>query len=109
MATKNISKERELEIIQELRSGNGYFADTFTSYDFDCIVSNIRNDFPLLYQTRVVEPSEHDRLKEELSKQVSENDKLHTTIDSLIDVMLKSGQAFSDLGLRLATLACSVK
>lgn len=99
MATKNISKERELEIIQELRSGNGYFADTFTSHDFDRMVSNIRNDFPLLHQTRVVESNEHDRLKEEFSKQVSENDKLHTTIDSLIDTMLKSGQAFSDFSL----------
>jgi len=99
MTTKNISKERELEIIQEIRSGNGYFADAFTSYDFDRMASNIRNDCRLLYQTRVVESSEYDRLKEEFSKEVSENDQLHTTIDSLIDTILKRGQAFSDFSL----------
>ncbi len=67
--TKNISKERELEIIQELRSGNGYFADAFTSYDFDRMSKNIRNDFPLLLKTNFVEASEHERLKKEYKDQ----------------------------------------
>lgn len=97
--TKNISKERELEIIQELRSGNGYFADAFTSYDFDRMSSNIRNDFPLLCKTRLVESSECDRLKEQVGKQVAENDGLRSIIDSLIDKMLVSVQEFSDITL----------
>lgn len=104
MATKQISKERELQIIEELRLGNGYFADAFTSYDFDRMASNIKCDFPLLHQTRVVESSEYDRIKIELSKQVGANDELRTSFDNAIDSMIVSGQTFSDLDLLRETI-----
>lgn len=104
MATKQISKERELQIIEELRLGNGYFSDAFTSYDFDRMASNIKCDFPLLHQTRVVESSEYDRIKTELSKQVGANDELHTSFDNAIDLMIVSGQTFSDLDLLRETI-----
>lgn len=104
MATKQISKERGLQIIEELRLGNGYFADAFTSYDFDRMASNIKCDFPLLHQTRVVESSEYDRIKTELSKQVGANDELRTSFDNAIDSMIVSGQTFSDLDLLRETI-----
>lgn len=104
MATKQISKERELQIIEELRLGNGYFSDAFTSYDFDRMASNIKCDFPLLHQTRVVESSEYDRIKTELSKQVGANDAMRTSFDNAIDSMIVSGQTFSDLDLLRETI-----
>jgi hypothetical protein len=96
---KNISKARELEIIQELRSGNGYFADTFSASDFDSMSNNIRDDFPLLHGTRLVEESEYERVQDSFNKQVEVNKELRSTIDSLIDKMLVSVQEYSDTKL----------
>lgn len=96
---KNISKARELEIIQELRSGNGYFADTFSASDFDSMSNNIRDDFPLLHGTRLVEESEYKRVQDSFNKQVEVNKELRSTIDSLIDKMLVSVQEYSDTKL----------
>ena len=96
---KNISKARELEIIQELRSGNGYFADTFSASDFDSMSNKIRDDFPLLRGTRLVEESEYERVQDSFNKQVEVNKELRSTIDSLIDKMLVSVQEYSDTKL----------
>ena len=104
MATKQISKERELQIIEELRLGNGYFSDAFTSHDFDRMVSNVQNDYPLLMNTSVVDTKEYKRIKSELSNQVSVNDELRTSFDNAIDSMIVSGQTFSDLDLLRETI-----
>lgn len=104
MATKQISKERELQIIEELRLGNGYFADAFTSHDFDRMASNVLNDYPLLMGTSVVDTKEYNRIKTELSKQVAANDAMRTSFDNAIDSMIVSGQTFSDLDLLRETI-----
>lgn len=104
MATKQISKERELQIIEELQLGNGYFADAFTSLDFERMTSNVLKDYPLLMDTSVVDTKEYNRIKSELSNQVRANDELRTSFDNAIDSMIVSGQTFSDLDLLRETI-----
>lgn len=104
MATKQISKEMELQIIEELQLGNGYFADAFTSLDFERMKSNVLNDHPLLMDTSVVDTKEYNRIKTELSKQVVANDAMRTSFDNAIDSMIVSGQTFSDLDLLRETI-----
>lgn len=104
MAAKQISKERELQIIEELQLGNGYFADAFTSLDFERMTSNVLKDYPLLMDTSVVDTKEYNRIKSELSNQVRANDELRTSFDNAIDSMIVSGQTFSDLDLLRETI-----
>lgn len=104
MAAKQISKERELQIIEELQLGNGYFADAFTSLDFERMTSNVLKDYPLLMDTSVVDTKEYNRIKIELSNQVRVNDELRTSFDNAIDSMIVSGQTFSDLDLLRETI-----
>jgi hypothetical protein len=50
---KTFTKDEEISVMLALASGDTYFADTFTPEDTEQMISNVRNDFPLLTQTRV--------------------------------------------------------
>lgn len=44
--SKELSKQEEINLLEKLVNGNGYFAEYF-GRDLDQMVSNIRNDFPI--------------------------------------------------------------
>lgn len=43
---KTLSKEQEIQLLTKLANGKGYFAEKFKN-DFDIMVKNISNDFPI--------------------------------------------------------------
>ena len=44
--SKELSKQEEINLLEKLVGGNGYFSEYFGK-DLDQMVSNIRNDFPI--------------------------------------------------------------
>ena len=50
---KTFTKEEEISVLLALAGGGTYFADAFTRDDAQQMMTNIRNDFPLLMGTRV--------------------------------------------------------
>jgi mitochondrial fission protein ELM1 len=68
-----MTKQQELELIQELACEGSYFHEAFSETDINCMKNNIANDFPLLLQTSLehyatigrhfVESRQEDRTK----------------------------------------------
>ena len=58
-----ITKAKEKELLNELWSADGYFADSFKSTDLLIMLNNINNDFPLLLGTSR-EEKQADTLKQ---------------------------------------------
>ena len=48
---KPLMKSDEIKILEQLRDSDSYFIDTFCKEDIDIMISNIRNDFPILTNT----------------------------------------------------------
>ena len=50
MANKKLSKAEEIDLLEKLINGSGYFAEKFGN-DWIAMESNIRNDFPIEHET----------------------------------------------------------
>jgi hypothetical protein len=60
------SKQNEIELLQALLEGNGYFADKFRN-DIPVMIENIKKDFPIETGTSIEKAeTEHVREKEQL-------------------------------------------
>lgn len=52
---KQLSKIEEVALLEQLRTSESYFADTFTTNDIKQMQDNIKNDFPLLHCTNILQ------------------------------------------------------
>lgn len=110
--------KKEIRLIEELIALDGYFADSFKS-EREVIISNIKNDFPLLCSTRwdkaecelsklnarfrIIESAniEYERL---LKKQCNELDELRGQKNEMIDFLIEQAEKWSASDLRQAAI-----
>lgn len=106
--------KKEIRLIEELLALDGYFADSFRS-EKDLIISNIKNDFPLLCGTRWEKAEcEWNRLnakinlienanktfRGQLEERCNELDDLHKQKSSMVDFLIEQSEKWSASDLR---------
>lgn len=106
--------KKEIRLIEELLALDGYFADSFRS-EKDVIISNIKNDFPLLCGTRWEKAEcEWNRLnakinlienanktfRGQLEERCNELDDLHKQKSSMVDFLIEQSEKWSAGDLR---------
>lgn len=102
-------KEKEICILNQLFDMDGYFKDEFNGKK-EQMISNIRNDYPLLYGTELVGASEVKTLRGQLEERSNEIEDLHQQKDKMIDFLIDRAQAFSDsMLLEKASEMCGMK
>lgn len=106
--------KKEIRLIEELIAMDGYFADSFRS-EKDVIISNIKNDFPVLCSTRWDKAEcEWNRLnakinlienanktfRGQLEERNNEIDDLHEQKNSMADFLIEQSEKWSAGDLR---------
>ena len=49
-----MDKNTEIKLLNQLKKADSYFADTFSEEDVEKMKSNIKNDFPILHDTDII-------------------------------------------------------
>lgn len=79
-------KAREINLLEQLRDMDGYLADAMTSEDFNRMIGNIKNDFPIFMGTEIAETTAKLEAAEETIKLLkTEANGLTSQIESLQD------------------------
>lgn len=104
--------QKEIKVIESLFEMDGYFADSFKD-EKDMIISNIKNDFPLLCRTKL-DLSEHKLLsgiqreskvlKSQLMKIKKEIADLHQQKSEMVNFLIEQAEKWSASDLREKTI-----
>lgn len=99
MVKKNLSKTEEIDLIEKLCNGNGYFAEKFGN-DWITMESNIKNDFPIELKTQFNKAE--DEVKDLRNEKICLSSDLEITKKNFSEL----NHAYSDLSdKRLQTLS----
>lgn len=94
---KTLTKAQEIELIEKLANGGGYWAEYFGA-DANRMISNIRNDFPIEMKTNT------DILKHKLAIQQRHNTELEEAIAKMNEEHQKTQNKLQLANEKLATI-----
>lgn len=100
MATKNFTKQEEINVINELCNNDTYFAQYFAGERQGVMIENIKNDFSIEFNTdfdAAAHKYENEKLQEKLNQANAEINSLKHEINELRNVLHTSEHTFRQI------------